>query len=426
MTLTPIPTSNLRLADYIRPGDLVTWGQAMAQPLELISQYTEQRHEIGSTRAFVGLTMGNILQEEHTDRITLISYGALGTLGGLFAKGLIDLVPCRYSTLPRLITAGQLRPDVVFVQVSPPGPDGTHSLGWCNDILPVAMQHARVVLAEINPNVPWVRMDTPLEEGRIAAAIHSSHSLPEFSSPAPGPLETALACHLVQHLPDGATLQYGIGAIPSAILNALKGHRDLGLHSGLVTDEIVDLVECGALTNTRKKYLPGVSVGAVAIGGPRLADFMSDNPAYLSCQTGITHGAAALAQIDSLVAINSALEVDLLGQVNAEQIGSRYLGAIGGQPDFMHAATFAENGLSIIALPSTSGRDASKSRIVERLNGPQVTTARYDIDMVVTEHGAADLRGLTLTERAKALAAIADPAHRDTLEQAVQRIGKTE
>lgn len=422
MSLTPTDPHRLNLADYIRPGDLVSWGQAMAEPRSLIAKYLEQRHDIGPTRAFVGLTLTDDLQPQHTDVISLLSYGALGRLAPLYNAGLVDMVPCRYSALPGLIRQGTLRPDVLFIQISPAGPDGTHSLGWCNDVLPTAIRHARVVLAEINPAVPWVRMDAPLDEARITATIASDQPLPQFAPPSPGPVETRIAQHLAEFIPDGATLQYGVGAVPSAILKELQGHRDLGLHSGLVTDEIVDLTQCGALTNRRKAIRPGVGVGAVAIGGQKLSAFIQDNPEFCMVQTSETHGAAALAQLDNLVAINSALQVDLLGQVNAEQVGSRYLGAIGGQPDFMHAATSAQNGLSVIAMPATTAK-GDHGRITATLNGPQVTTARSDVDLVVTEHGVADLRGKTLQARAKALIAIAAPQHRQGLERAAHQSG---
>jgi len=418
MTLYPIDAGSLKLSDHIRPGDLVTWGQAMAEPLELISAYLDQRHEIGSTRAFVGLSLSGILQPEHTDRVSLMSYGALGTLRPLVSKGHAQIIPCRYSSIPALMRQGLLKSDVMFVQLSPPGPDGTHSLGWSNDFLPAAMANARVVLAEINPAVPWVKMDTPLDEGLISHAIYSERPLPRLPASNPGDVEHRIAAHLADYIFDGATLQYGIGAIPAAILSALKSHKDLGLHSGLVTEEIVDLAECGALTNTQKAVYPGVSVGAIAIGGQKLADYIADEKNYLSCQTDITHGGATLSKLVNLVAINSALEVDLSGQVNAEQVGDRYLGAIGGQPDYMHAATHAPKGLSIIALPSTSGRDGTRSRIVSRLSGPYVTTPRSDVDLVVTENGVADLRGLDEAARTTALIAIAAPAHRETLERA--------
>lgn len=425
MTLTPINPHRLVLSDYIRSSDLVTWGQAMAEPRCLIDKYLEQRHDIGPTRAFVGLTLTDDLQAQHTDVISLLSYGALGGLAPLYNAGLVDMVPCRYSALPGLMRQGILRPDVVFIQISPAGPDGTHSLGWCNDVLPTAIRHARVVLAEINPTVPWVRMDAPLDETRITATITSDAPLPQFTAPNPGPVETRIAQHLAAYIPDEATLQYGFGAIPSAILNALRDHRDLGLHSGLVTDEIVDLAQSGALTNRKKAIRRGVGVGAVAIGGQKLAAFIQDNPEFNMVQTSETHGAAQLAQLDNLVAINSALQVDLLGQVNAEQVGNRYLGAIGGQPDFMHAATGAENGLSVIAMPASTPK-GDRGRIAATLSGPQVTTARSDVDLVVTEHGVADLRGKTQQARAMALIAIAAPQHQHDLERAAHHIGRNQ
>ncbi len=410
----------LDLAKFIRAGDLVSWGQAMSEPRSLIAKYLEQRHDLGPTRAFVGLTLTEDLQPQHCDAISLLSYGALGGLAPLHNAGLLQIIPCRYSALPGLIRRGSLRPDVLFIQISPPGPDGSHSLGWCNDVLPTMIDHARVVLAEINPEVPWVRMDRPLDESKVTATIRSSHTLPTFATPTPGTVETRIAQHLAEYIPDGATLQYGIGTIPSAILRALNNHRDLGIHSGLITDEVIDLTHSGALTNGRKAHRPGIGVGAVAIGGPKLSRFLQDNPEFCMVQTDETHGATVLAQLDNLVAINSALQVDLLGQVNAEQVGSRYLGAIGGQPDFMHAATYSENGLSVIALPSTTS-NGDRTRITATLTGPQVTTARSDVDLVVTEHGVADLRGKTVSQRAKELTAIAAPQHREPLERSAHQ-----
>ena len=422
MALRTVDPATLSLTDHIRSGDLVSWGQALAEPLALIAKYTSARHEIGPTRALVGLSLARTIQAEHTDMIRPISYGALGSLGPLHDAGLLDMVPCRYSLLPGMIADGRLRPDVMLVQLSPPGRDGSHSLGWCNDVIPIAMQHARVVLAEINPNVPWVKMDTTVDESLITAAIDSDLPPAVTESAVPGEVETAIAGHLAEWIDDGATLQYGIGAIPSAILRALAGHRDLGLHSGLVTDEVVDLVESGAMTHARKPLLPGIGAAAVAIGGERLSRFMTDNDAFRMCQASFTHGAASLAALDNLVAINSALEVDLVGQVNAEQFGGRYRGAIGGQPDFMHAATYAPRGLSVIAMPATSGKSRT-SRIVGRLSGRFVTTAHSDVDLVVTEQGAADLRGLTLPRKAGALIGIADPAHREDLARAAVEQG---
>lgn len=421
MALPVIEQNDLDLRDLIRAGDMVTWGQGLAEPTALVRQYIAQRQDIGPTRAFLGMVLSDTFGSEYTDFITPVSYGALGSVAAFAKAGTLEMVPSRYGLIPQLMASGKLRPDVVFVQLSPAGPDGTHALGWCNDMLPTAMQHARVVIAEINSNVPWVRMDAPIDESRITAAIHSTEPLPDWTSPAPGPTEAAIAHALADYIPEDATLQYGVGAVPSAILNALKGHRNLGLHSGLVTDEIVDLTECGALTNARKALLPGIGIGAVALGSDRLAHFMTNTASFRLCQTTFTHDGAVLAALDNLVAINSALEVDLFGQINAEQVGSRYLGAIGGQPEFMHAATAAPNGASIIAMPASYGK--GRSRIVPEISGPFVTNGRYNADLVATEFGVADLRGLSVDQRARALISVAPPDHRDALTAAGRERG---
>jgi len=416
-----IAADRLDLAEHLRPGDMITWGQASAEPLDLIDKLIEQRAAIGKVSAFVGLPLADILQPQHSDYITIVSYGALGTNARLQKAGALELLPCHYSALPMLMASGRLAIDVVFVQISPPGPDGTHSLGFCNDFLPAAMGRARLVIAEINAHVPWTRLDAPLDPGLVDFAIESDRLPANLVNPAPREAEQKIAAHIAGVVEDGATLQYGIGAIPAALLQALGGHKDLGLHSGLITEDVIDLVEAGVITNARKATHPGVSIGAITIGGKRLRDFLHDNPAVELHPSTTTHGPATLSQIDNLVALNAALEVDLYGQINAEQVGDRYIGAIGGQVDFMHAATTAANGLSIIAMPATLGKSGA-GRIVERLGGPLVTTCRTDVDMVVTEFGIADLRGKTLRQRAQSLVNIALPDHHARLQQAADTL----
>jgi acyl-CoA hydrolase len=409
-----IDQQDLNLADHIRAGDKIIWGQASAEPLDLIDLLIAQRSSIGKVSAFVGLSLTRTLQPEHTDYISLTSYGALGTNTKLAAAGVLKLLPCHYSSVPNLIDSGRLPIDVTFVQISEPGPDGSHSLGYCNDYMKNAINHARLVIAEINSNVPWTHMDTPLDEDKIDFAIRSDRQPPGVQVPAPAEVDLKIAALVASVIEDGATLQYGVGSIPAAILNALGGHKDLGLHSGLITDEIIDLVENGVITNARKAVHTGISVGAIAIAGPRLKDFLHLNADFQMHPSSTTHGPAFLSQIDNLVAMNSALEVDIYGQVNAEQVGDRYLGAIGGQVDFMHAATTAPYGISMIAMPASLGKSGG-SRITAKLGGPFVTTARTDVDMVITEFGIADLRGKTLEERARSIIDIALPEHREAL-----------
>lgn len=409
-----IPAERLNLADYVRAGDRITWGQGTAEPLGLIGLLVEQRADIGRVDIFLGTSFVENFLPAHFDYLRLTSYGALGTNAKFALSGDLDLLPCHYSAVPNLIASGRFPIDVVFVQISPPGPDGTHSFGFCNDYLPVAMARARVVIAEINPNVPWVHQDVAFDHSRVTVAIETDDPIAPYVPVRPGDVETRIADHIASRIEDGATLQYGIGGIPPAVLKALTGHRDIGLHSGLVSDEAVDLIEAGVITNARKPVHTGVSVGAVAFGGETFKNFVHANPAFEMHQSTSTHGAATLSRIDNLVSVNSALEVDLYGQVNAEQIGDKYLGAIGGQVDFMHAAATHADGLSIIAMPASLGK-SGRSRITDKLAGPLVTTARTDVDLVITEHGIADLRGKTNDARARALIGIAMPEHRDRL-----------
>jgi acyl-CoA hydrolase len=217
-------------------------------------------------------------------------------------------------------------------------------------------------------------------------------------------------------VPEHATLQLGIGAIPDAVLARLVDRRGLGFHSGMMSDRVVDLIECGAIDDAHKGIDAGCAVTGMLLGTERLFRFANENPRVAVRRPSYTHGALVLARVKRLFSINSALEVDLSGQVNAEAHNGRYIGTIGGQVEFVRGTRLSEGGVSVIALPATQG-ETRRSRIVASLSGP-VTTPRSDIDHVVTEFGAARLRGLSLVERARALIAIADPAHRETLERA--------
>jgi acyl-CoA hydrolase len=222
------------------------------------------------------------------------------------------------------------------------------------------------------------------------------------------------------YIEDGAVLQVGIGAVPDAILRLLKDRRDLGVHSGMIGDGLVDLVEAGVITNARKPIDPGISITGALIGTRRLYEFVNRNPKIGMRSSAYTHDATVLSRLPRLVTINSAVEVDLTGQVNAEQSGSHYLGGTGGQVDFVRAGLRSPGGRSIIALPATA-RDGKVSRITASLSGP-VTTARSDVDVIVTEFGAAELKGQTLPERARRLVAIAHPDFQEELSRAAYTI----
>jgi acetyl-CoA hydrolase len=281
---------------------------------------------------------------------------------------------------------------------------------------------ARVVIAEINDRVPFTYGDVTLPASRITCAVQVSRPPVQVLPAKIGETDQAIARIVANYIDDGAVLQVGIGAVPDAILRLLHDRRDLGVHSGMLGDSIVDLVEAGVVNNARKPFDVGVSVTTALIGTQRLYDYAHDNTRIAVRSSPYTHDAGILSKLPKLVTINSAVEVDLTGQVNAEQSGSQYVGGTGGQVDFVRAGARSPGGHSIIALPATA-KDGKISRITVNLSGP-VTTARSDVDVIVTELGAAELKGQTLAERARRLINIAHPDFREELSRAAHTIQK--
>ncbi|MBB6576562.1 acetyl-CoA hydrolase [Comamonas odontotermitis] len=405
-----IALADLDLAQFIRAGDSIVWGQSAAEPLSLMQAYVAQRHRFARTCVFLGIGGSATLQPEHADAIDMTGYAAGGSHRTLGMAGVLDPVPCHYSQIPLLIASRSIAVDVVFVQVSPPNDAGECSLGLAHDYMAAAMRSARCVIAEVNVDVPWVHGAT-LRLDKVDAWVQSDQPVVDVPAGKSGDAETAIARHIASRIEDGATLQLGIGNLPDAVLQALHGHRNLGLHSGTIGDRVADLAEAGVITNTHKGIDAGVSVTGLLMGTARTRRWAHRNPALRIASTDYTHSARVLGQINKLVAINAAIEVDLTGQINAEVVAGQYLGAVGGAMDFLRAAAISPGGLPIVALPATA---RGQSRIVARLSGP-VSTPRADAGLIVTEHGVADLRGLSLSGRMQAMLAIAAPEHRDTL-----------
>jgi acyl-CoA hydrolase len=284
---------------------------------------------------------------------------------------------------------------------------GRYALGLAEEYLSAALDVARVVIAEVSPNVPRIHGARTLAADDIDVLVRTDRSPVELVAPEPGPTDRALARQVATVVPDGAVLQVGIGSFPGAVLAELGEHNDLGIHSGLFADGMVDLVERGVVTNRTKLRDRGMSVAGVVMGSSRLFGWLHDNPAVALRDTAYTHGIEVLGAIPRFTAVNTAIEVDLTGQVNGEVAGGRYVGAIGGALDFLRGAARSDGGVPIIALPSAV---RGRSTIVESLSGP-VTVGRADVGIVVTEHGAADLRGLGPAERRERLLAIASPDH---------------
>lgn len=407
------------LAELIRPGDGVVWSQGTGEPRSLTEEFVRDAATYGEISLFLGGTFSDTFRGADLGDVSVTVLGGAGANRALAPPGRLAVVPCHVSTVPRLIADGRIRADVVLVQVSPADADGVHSLGVIADYVHEAVEAARVVVAEINPRMPRTHGDTALPASKIDHLVHSDRPLVEIDPPEADDGSRAIAAHVAERIADGTTLQVGIGTLPNAILAELRGRRDLGLHTGAVGDELVTLAESGALTNAGKRADRGISVAGALFGTTKLYDFAHENPELEVRRLRRTHDAATIAQLGPFAAINGALEVDLTGQVNAETVGGRHVGAVGGQVDFVRAAMAAPEGRSIITLPSSA---KGASRIVARLNDGVVTTARSDADLVITEHGVAELRGCSLPERARRLIAIAAPEFQDDLRQAAEAL----
>jgi acyl-CoA hydrolase len=399
------------LSRFIRPGDGVWWSQASAEPTVLVNALLDQVGAIGPVRAFVGLTWNRRLTTEPPSELTVLSYGALGRLRALSKAGLLEIVPCNYSALPALFAAGALPHDVGLVQVSPPDAHGFCSLGVGVDYVADAIEHTPILIAEINRRMPATSGSSRIPLSRFAATIETDRPILEAPPAEPTAVDRTIGALVAGLIDDGDTLQLGVGALPSAVLDNLAGHSALGIHSGMISDGVAHLVDRGVITGARKEIDAGVIVTGAALGSTALYSSLDRLPVEFR-PASYTHAPATLSRLRSLVAINSAIEVDLTGQVNAEVRRGTYIGAVGGQSDFSRAASLTGR-RSIIALRSRSGSHSTIAATTRT-----VTTSRTNVDVVVTEYGIAELRGCGFAERARRLIAIAAPEFREDLERA--------
>jgi len=378
----------VELASVIRPGDGVMWGQACAEPQTLVELFVAQRESLSGARVFLGASYSGLVKPEHADHLRFASYCGTGTNRALADAGVLEIYPTPYSQLGALIRDGKIRADVVLLQVSPPNARGEYSLGLGVEYLAPALRAARAIIAEVNDRVPWTHTELLLRRKDFALVIESSRA-PVYLPYRSGEIELAIARNAGAYIPDRAVIECGIGNLPNAVLDVLGERRGLRFHSGLIPDGVAALHAKGALT--------GEIRGGCLMGTQELFDWARENPQVRLHSSDYTHGAAVLAKLERLVAINSAVEVDLTGQVNAELARGSYVGAVGGALDFIRAANQSPGGVSLICVPS--------NRIVKRLSGP-VATPRSEAAVIVTEKGAADLRGCTLREREERLRAV--------------------
>lgn len=419
MTVTK-DAAGLDLSQFLRSGDSIVWGQACGEPTTLVAALIAQAESIGNLSAFAATSFSGILDGKAAEKLNLSSMGAIGALRTVAATGRLGIVPCHVSQVGPMIEQGLIGCDVAFVQVSPPDAEGNHSFGLISDFVQTAVAKARVVIAEVNERVPFTHGDAVLPSSRVDCAVHVSRTPVEVPPAKIGETDLAIARIVAGYIEDGAVLQVGIGATPDAILRLLQDRRDLGVHSGMIGDGLVELVEAGVITNALKPIDTGVSITGALIGTKRLYEFADRNPKIGMRSSSYTHNEATLSRLTRLVTINSAIEVDLTGQVNAEQSGDQYLGGTGGQVDYVRAGMRSRGGRSIIALPATA-KGGKISRVTAALSGP-VTTARSEVDAIVTEFGAAELKGQTLAERARRLVAVAHPDFREELDKAAHAI----
>jgi len=409
------------LADAVgrlRPGMKVLLPAGCGDPIAMLGEILRQADRLAPLTLMGGLRLDDypFAAPPYAGKLRFATWHMSRHLAEADARGDVDFVPARYfDTVSTFAAGGPWAPDAVLVHAAPPDRAGYLSLGVSVSYALPAARRAPLVIAQVNPRMPRTLGNAFLHRSQVDCWTEAEHPLREYPLTPIGPVERAIGGHAAGLVPDGATLQVGVGAIPQAILEALGDRRDLGVHS-LLVEPMLGLVEAGVITNRRKRLHPGRMDVAEIMGTARLFAWAHDNPLINMEPSDVVHDPHVIAGLGPFVSVNSALEVDLLGQVNAESVDGRQLAGIGGQFDFVLGAARAAPGCAIIALPST-GQGGTRSRIVRRLGeGARVTTPRFLADYVVTEYGAAALRGQSDAGRARALSRVAHPAWRERIE----------
>lgn len=418
-----LPTAEDALS-LLRNGDFIIVPTGVGEPPTLLHALSAAR------RQFRDIKLGQILAVrkygyfdpetvEHVRHVAFF-YGAASRAGG--KEGWVDFIPSYFSEMPSLIERGQIPADVVVSMASPMDAHGYFSLSLGADYTMAAVKKARAVILEVNPNVPFANGACTVHISQVSGLIESSEPVAEVGLPKIGPVQEAIGKYVADMIEDGSTLQIGYGGIPDAVVMQLSAKRDLGVHTEMIGDGIMSLVESGAVTNRRKNYLPGKMVATFALGSQKLYRFMDRNPGLEMHPVDFTNDPYLAGQNDKLVAINATLQIDLLGQCGSESLGPTPYSGTGGQSDFVRAANRSRGGKAFIVLPSTA-KDDSISRIVPTLSpGTHMSTSKNDINYVVSEFGVAQLRGKSAKQRALELINIAHPNFREELREAAKKI----
>ena len=408
----------------VRSGEQLFVHGGAATPSVLLAALAERAEELSDVRLVHFHTEG---PAPHLDPAMAGHFRHVALFIGANAReavneGRADYVPVFLSDVPRLFASGALPLDAALLNVSPPDAHGFCSLGTSVDAALAASGSAKRVIAQLNRSMPRTHGDSFVHVDDIDLAVEVDQPPYDHDEPVIGEVERRIGQFVADLVPDGATLQLGIGAIPAAVAHALHDKRDLGVHTEMFTEVVLDLVECGALTGAAKEVNRGKIVSAFLMGSRRLYEFVDDNPLIEMRPVDYTNDTSVIRRFRRMVAVNSALSVDLTGQVSADSIGTRLYSGVGGQMDFIRGAALAEEGRAIIALPSTAA-GGSLSRIAPVLTlGAGVVTTRAHVRTIVTEHGVAELWGRSIRERAEALIGIADPRFRDELRAEARRL----
>jgi len=401
----------------IRPGQRVFLGTGGAQPLQLVRALVARRQELADIQIIHMLTLGEApyAYKELTDHFTVNTFFVADNVRNLIQEGYGDYTPIYLSEVPRLFTSGQMPLDVALIQVCPPDLQGRVSLGISVDIVKSAAENASLVIAQVNPQMPRTLGDSFISVYDIDMLVPVDDPLVEAQPTLGDETTRAIGEHIASLVDDGSTIEMGIGRIPHGVIEFLKGKKDLGIHTEMITDAIIDLIDAGVVTGAQKTTDRGKIVTSFAIGSKRLYDYVNNNPLFSFNPTEYVNDPFVIGQQNKMVAINTALEVDLTGQVCADSLGTHFYSGIGGQVDFNRGAARSPGGRAIIALPSTA-QNGTRSRIVSTLtSGAGVVVTRGSAHYVVTEYGVAYLHGKSVQERAMALISIAHPKFREQL-----------
>jgi acyl-CoA hydrolase len=408
----------------VRNGDTIVVPTGVGEPPALLTALSDARRNYRDVTVsqILALRKYGYIDPETRDHVrhTAYFFGGATRPGG--QAGWVDFIPNYFAELPQLIERGLSPADVVFTMASPMDEHGYFALSLAADYTMAAVKKARAIVLEVNPNVPFAYGDCYVHISKVAALVESSDPVLEVGLPTIGPVQEAIGKYVADLIEDGSTLQIGYGGIPDAVVMQLQHKHDLGIHTEMIGDGILSLIESGAVTNKKKTFMPGKSVATFALGSNKLYKFMHRNPALEMHPVEFTNDPYIAARNDKLIAINATMQVDLLGQCGSESLGFSPYSGTGGQADFVRAANRSKDGKAFIVVPSTA-KDDTISRIVPTLTpGTHVTTSKNDINYVVTEYGVAQLRGKSAKQRVEALIGIAHPNFRNELREAAKKM----